>query len=81
MAEDDPHDRLLFERAFNELQSRRGEVRFVEDGKELMEYLRRRGEDGDPELFPKHSLIFMDLNIPKKDAAKLLSKLRRTQSY
>jgi CheY-like chemotaxis protein len=75
MAEDDPDDRFLFEQALNELQSR-AELRFVEDGEELMEYLHRLSEDGDPELFPKPALILLDLNMPKKDGRQALVEIK-----
>jgi CheY-like chemotaxis protein len=76
VAEDDPDDRFLFEQAFNDIQSR-GELRFVADGEELMEYLHRSSEDGDSELFPKPALIFLDLNMPKKDGRQALVEIKR----
>jgi CheY-like chemotaxis protein len=75
MAEDDPDDRFLFEQAFKELQIR-GELRFAEDGEELMEYLHRLSEDDDPEPFPKPALILLDLNMPRKDGRQALLEIK-----
>jgi CheY-like chemotaxis protein len=48
VAEDDPDDRLLIKEAFQE-NTFLADLRFVEDGEELMDYLRRRGEYRNPE--------------------------------
>ena len=47
MADDDPDDRLLAERALREYRLKNG-IRFVEDGEELMDYLYRRGKYSAP---------------------------------
>ena len=43
MAEDDPDDRFLMEQAFMEIGNH-VDLRFVEDGEELMHYLLRSGK-------------------------------------
>jgi CheY-like chemotaxis protein len=75
MAEDDPDDRFLMEQAFLELQSR-GDLRFVEDGEELIDYLARSGKYTDPSLSPRPSLILLDLNMPKKDGRQALVEIK-----
>ena len=64
-ADDDPDDRFLLGEAFKELQGV-GEIHFVEDGEQLINYLYRQGEYTDPFLYPQAELIFLDLNMPKK---------------
>jgi CheY-like chemotaxis protein len=82
MAEDDPDDRLLSKEAFNEARLL-NELRFVEDGEELIAYLAQTGKYSDPTLSPRPGLILLDLNMPKKDGREALeeikanSKLRR----
>lgn len=76
MAEDDPDDRFLLEQAFLELQSR-GDLRFVEDGEELIDYLARSGKYADPSLSPRPSLILLDLNMPKKDGREALIEIKK----
>ena len=75
MAEDDADDRLLVEEAILQLGGG-ADLRFVEDGEELIHYLRRSGKYADPSLSPRPSLILLDLNMPKKDGRKALVELK-----
>jgi CheY-like chemotaxis protein len=75
MAEDDPDDRFILGQAFRELGTG-GDLRFVEDGEELMNYLRRSGKYADPTLFPLPALILLDLNMPKKDGRQALLEIK-----
>jgi CheY-like chemotaxis protein len=75
MAEDDPDDRFLMEQAFLEVGTA-GDLRFVEDGEELMHYLHRCKSDTDPMLSPPPALIFLDLNMPKKDGRQALVEIK-----
>ena len=65
MADDDPEDCLLTKKT---LQKARlvNELRFVGDGRELLDYLERRGRFADPTLSPRPDLILLDLNMPNK---------------
>ena len=75
IAEDDPDDRFLMNQAFRDIGSC-GELRFVEDGEELMNYLRRSGNYADPTFSPRPGLILLDLSMPKKDARQALVEIR-----
>ena len=75
MAEDDPDDRFLVQEAFREIGSC-GDLRFVEDGEELMQYLGRAGKYADPMLSPRPALILLDLNMPKKDGRQALVEIK-----
>ena len=66
MADDDPDDRQLTKEAFEE-SLLANDLRFVEDGIELLDYLKRRGKYADPATSPRPGLILLDLNMPKKD--------------
>jgi CheY-like chemotaxis protein len=79
MAEDDPDDRFLLEQAFSELKSN-GEMRFVEDGEQLMHYLLRQEKYIDSELCPRPTLILLDLNMPKKDGRQALREIKSEPS-
>lgn len=75
MAEDDPDDRFLLEQALRELGSS-DDLRFVEDGEELVHYLRRSGKYADSTLSPRPAFILLDLNMPKKDGRQALSEIK-----
>lgn len=75
MADDDPDDRLLIKEAFEEsLVS--NSIYFVEDGVELMEYLRHQGNFSDPQQAPVPDLILLDLNMPRKDGREALAEIK-----
>lgn len=75
MADDDPDDRALTREAFDEAKLA-NDLRFVEDGVELMDYLNRRGKFADPASSPRPSLILLDLNMPRKDGREALAELK-----
>jgi CheY-like chemotaxis protein len=74
-AEDDDDDRLLIREAWEEGRLA-NELRFVNDGEELMEYLQRRGAWSDPGSAPRPGLILLDLNMPRKDGREALQEIR-----
>jgi two-component system response regulator len=76
MADDDADDRELTREAFEENQIAH-ELRFVEDGEELLDYLHHRGKYSDPASSPRPSLILLDLNMPRKDGREALQELKR----
>ena len=75
VADDDPEDCLLIKDAFKEGLLVNG-LRFVEDGEELMDYLRRRGKYKDPSSSPRPGIILLDLNMPKKDGREALKEIK-----
>jgi CheY-like chemotaxis protein len=75
MAEDDADDRLLVKDAVEECQWN-ADLRFVENGEELLDYLLRQGKYGEAERAPRPGLILLDLNMPKKDGREVLQDIR-----
>jgi CheY-like chemotaxis protein len=75
MADDDADDRLLVTDAFNE-SGCAGELRFVEDGRELLDYLMHRGKYESAAEAPRPRLILLDLNMPKKDGREVLREIK-----
>ena len=75
MADDDADDRLMTKEAFGESLIR-NDLRFVENGEELLDYLNRRGQYSDPSTSPRPGLILLDLNMPKKDGREALKELK-----
>jgi len=75
LADDDPDDRQLTRDAFaeNRLVNM---LHTVEDGEELMEYLRRQGRYTDQKNSPLPGLILLDLNMPRKDGREALKEIK-----
>lgn len=72
LAEDDPAACKLAELAVSELDSV-SEFNIVQDGVELMDYLRREG----PHLGARRPhLVLLDLNMPRKNGFEALSEIR-----
>jgi len=76
MADDDEDDRLLTRDAFQECEAG-VDLRFVEDGEELLEYLRGHGPWAG---CPRPSLILLDLNMPRKDGREALAEIKANPS-
>lgn len=74
-AEDDPDDRMLTRDALEETRLE-NDLRFVEDGEELMDYLYRRGKHAEPRSSPRPGLILLDLNMPRKDGREALQEIK-----
>ena len=75
MADDDADDRQMTREAFEESRVA-NDLRFVENGVELMDYLQRRGRYSDPATSPRPGLILLDLNMPKKDGREALQEIK-----
>jgi CheY-like chemotaxis protein len=73
VAEDDPDDRLIIKAAFD-AEGIPHLVRFVNDGEELIDYL--KGKTQSLEKLPPDVLV-LDLNMPRKDGLKALREIRQ----
>lgn len=75
IADDDPEDRMLAEDALKESRLV-NDVRFVEDGEELLDYLQLRGKYTDPDSAPRPGMILLDLNMPRMDGREALKVIK-----
>jgi len=74
MADDDADDRMLARDAA--IESRLANpLRFVNDGQELMDYLRRVGRYA-VEDAPRPGVILLDLNMPRMDGRQALRAIK-----
>lgn len=75
MADDDADDRRLTQEALEEGRLI-NDVRFVDNGEELMDYLHRSGRYAAPADAPRPGLILLDLNMPRKDGRTVLKEIK-----
>jgi CheY-like chemotaxis protein len=73
LADDDQDDRLFFTDAFDELKIKT-KVSTFNDGVELMNYL--NNEDS---ILP--NVLFLDLNMPKKNGVECLLEIKRNERF
>lgn len=73
LADDDEGDRIIFKEALEELEIKHI-VHFVNDGIQLMEYLTKKDA-----ILPH--LIFIDLNMPRKNGLECLKEIRRNELF
>jgi CheY-like chemotaxis protein len=74
-ADDDAEDRMLVKEAWNESHVA-NQMAFVEDGEELMDYLRRQGKYAQLAGSPLPGLLLLDLNMPRKDGREALREIK-----
>jgi CheY-like chemotaxis protein len=75
LADDDEEDRMLAADAMVESRVA-NDLRFVEDGEELLDYLYKRGRYAAPDAAPTPGLILLDLNMPRKDGREALREIK-----
>jgi CheY-like chemotaxis protein len=75
VADDDDDDRGYIRKAWEKSRVS-NDLRFVEDGEELTEYLNRTGRYSDPASSPRPAVILLDLNMPKKDGREALREIK-----
>ena len=75
IADDDEEDRILTQEALAGARLA-NELRFVVDGQELMDYLRRTGHYAEGADAPVPGIILLDLNMPKLDGREALAEIK-----
>ena len=75
IADDDADDRMMIRDALEESRLA-NDIRFVEDGEELLDYLEHRGKFVDAAVSPRPGIILLDLNMPRKDGREALKEIK-----
>lgn len=75
VADDDEDDRSFIRKAWSKSRAA-NQLRFVEDGEELIEYLDHSGRYSDPASAPRPAVVLLDLNMPKKDGREALREIK-----
>jgi CheY-like chemotaxis protein len=80
MADDDEDDREMTRDALQNAHLA-NEMRFVVDGQDLMDYLRKEGRYAEESVSaPEPGIILLDLNMPKKDGREALAEIKADES-
>ena len=75
MADDDPDDQMLVRDAFEAVRLR-NELFFVNDGEELLEFLRHTGRYAGGTHAPRPGIVLLDLNMPRMDGREALARIK-----
>ncbi len=74
IADDDADDRMFLEQAMRQNCYNQC-IQFVEDGEDLMAYLRRQGRYNELNA-PWPNMLILDLNMPRKNGFQALSEIK-----
>lgn len=75
VADDDQDDRAFIKKAWEKSRVT-NDLRFVENGEELSQYLNHTGRYSDLSSSPRPSVILLDLNMPRKDGREALREIK-----
>lgn len=80
VAEDNPDDALLMQRAFKS-QGLNNPLRIVNDGVELLQYLRGEAAFADRAAHPYPNIMVLDLKMPRMNGFEVLQWLDQNEDF
>ena len=81
LAEDDPNDVILFQRAMDRASLNTDSLKVVQDGEQAISYLSGEGIYADRDLYPLPALLLLDLKMPRKSGLEVLSWVRKQPQH
>ncbi|HXT17484.1 MAG TPA: response regulator [Gemmatimonadaceae bacterium] len=76
ICDDDEGDRMCTQQALQDAHIV-NDLRFVEDGEQLLDYLQRRGAyAGETGAAPRPGLILLDLDLPRMDGLETIERIK-----
>jgi len=79
IADDDRKLQALIKEAFDN-NNTICDIFFVDNGEELIDFLRNTGKYSDKNMYPRPGIILLDLNMPKKDGYQALKEIKSDDS-
>ena len=80
LAEDDHDDRYLISEALDE-SGFENQLFIVENGEELLDFLKNQGKYEDIAQYPRPDVILLDLNMPLMDGREALAEIKKDPDF
>ena len=79
VAEDHDYDKLILTEVFGRAGIK-ADIRFVSDGEQMLDYLKRRHRYAEEGSAPTQALVLLYLNMPRLDGRKVIRILRADEA-